>query len=201
MKHILYFILIITCCKVQAQQNEDFKKVSDYFKFHKKAIAEDFENQIKTEKNLIQKVMLESTMLDFAKRMDSMENNSYTYALIASKNKEVLKPKQIKIKKQNKKIEDNIASYPGGFQALRQEIHDIFYYSARHETPVSYETKVKFQVNADGYITNVTAEGENSVFNKQAEIAIYRLQHPFIPQYKDGYPIKSWFSLPIKMTF
>ena len=201
LKYILSFFVFIAFCKINAQQNDDFKQVSDYFTYHKKAIADEFKTQIKNEKNLTSQFMLKSTMEDFAKRLDSTENVSFTYALIATKNKETLKPKEAKIKKIDKKLEDSSVSYPGGLNALREEIHTTFYYDAKHNTPINFVAKVKFLVDVDGYVKNVVAEGENSVFNKQAEIAVYRLRHPFTPKYKDGYPVKSWFTLPIKMSF
>lgn len=62
-------------------------------------------------------------------------------------------------------------------------------------------TTVKFIVEPDGSLSNISAKGENQSFNEEAELAVKAIQVKWIPGEVNGTKIKSLYSMPIKMSF
>ena len=60
-------------------------------------------------------------------------------------------------------------------------------------------TTVKFIVEPDGSLSNISAKGENQSFNEEAELAVKAIQVKWIPGEVNGTKIKSLYSTPIKM--
>ena len=60
-------------------------------------------------------------------------------------------------------------------------------------------TTVKFIVEPDGSLSNISAKGENQSFNEEAELAVKAIQVKWIPGEVNGTKIKSLYSMPIKM--
>ena len=60
-------------------------------------------------------------------------------------------------------------------------------------------TTVKFIVEPDGSLSNISAKGENQSFNEEAELAVKTIQVKWIPGEVNGTKIKSFYSMPIKM--
>ena len=60
-------------------------------------------------------------------------------------------------------------------------------------------TIVKFIVEPDGSLSNISAKGENQSFNEEAELAVKAIQVKWIPGEVNGIKIKSLYSMPIKM--
>ena len=60
-------------------------------------------------------------------------------------------------------------------------------------------TIVKFIVEPDGSLSNISAKGENQSFNEEAELAVKAIQVKWIPGEVNGTKIKSLYSMPIKM--
>lgn len=211
--------MLINSC-FYAQQNENFEEVKKYYDYHRYRISEELKVKFKEESNVIKKSQIENTFFDIMKKVDSAENNAYIQALITTKNKEDLKlifaekPKvktskktlYSRKKKKNKKssvVKSVIkeAQYPGGIDALRKELANSFYLSAIKEDLKNASTVISFIVEKDGSITYVKAEGEDAGFNTQAEIAVYRLKHKFIPANVNGKPEQFKFRIPLNMNF
>ena len=62
-------------------------------------------------------------------------------------------------------------------------------------------TTVKFIVEPDGSLSNISAKGENQSFNEEAELAVKTIQVKWIPGEANGKKIKSLYSMPIKMIY
>ena len=61
-------------------------------------------------------------------------------------------------------------------------------------------TTVKFIVEPDGSLSNISAKGENQSFNEEAELSVKAIQVKWIPGEVNGTKIKSLYSMPIKMS-
>ena len=62
-------------------------------------------------------------------------------------------------------------------------------------------TTVKFIVEPDGSLSNISAKGENQSFNEEAELAVKAIQVKWIPGEVNGTKIKSlYYNMPIKMS-
>ena len=61
-------------------------------------------------------------------------------------------------------------------------------------------TTVKFIVEPDGSLSNISAKGENQSFNEEAELAVKAIQVKWIPGEVNGTKIKSLYNMPIKMS-
>jgi len=62
-------------------------------------------------------------------------------------------------------------------------------------------TTVKFIVEPDGSLSNISAKGENQSFNEEAELAVKAIQVKWIPGEANGKKIRSLYSMPIKMIY
>ena len=62
-------------------------------------------------------------------------------------------------------------------------------------------TTVKFIVEPDGSLSNISAKGENQSFNEEAELAVKTIQVKWIPGEANGKKIKALYSMPIKMIY
>ena len=62
-------------------------------------------------------------------------------------------------------------------------------------------TTVKFIVEPDGSLSNISAKGENQSFNKEIERAVKSIQTKWIPSEANGKKIRSRMKFPIKMVF
>ena len=65
---------------------------------------------------------------------------------------------------------------------------------------IQLTTTVKFIVEPDGSLSNISAKGENQSFNEEAELAVKAIQVKWIPGEVNGTKIKSLYSMPIKMS-
>jgi len=59
---------------------------------------------------------------------------------------------------------------------------------------------VIFQVTSDGYIKNVIATGENTDFNTELELTLYKLEK-LTPRCLNGFTKTERYRLPVKMNF
>ena len=62
-------------------------------------------------------------------------------------------------------------------------------------------TTVKFIVEPDGSMSDISAKGENQSFNEEAELAVKAIQVKWIPGEANGKKIRSLYSMPIKMIY
>ena len=135
-------------------------------------------------------------------KLDSIENSAYLYALIKVKTREDLSSgKNSAIDKLNplKNNLDRQAEYPGGFVAMRNQIAELFYQKALLSAGKTFSTQVVFEVDQNGNVTNVLAEGPFAGFNKQAMIAMYLLPDKFSPARLDGKAIPYRFRFPLSL--
>ena len=62
-------------------------------------------------------------------------------------------------------------------------------------------TTVKFIVEPDGSLSNISAKGENQSFNEEAELAVKAIQVKWIPGEANGNKIRSLYSMPMNMIY
>ena len=96
---------------------------------------------------------------------------------------------------------EKTADYPGGMNALRKEVAQLFYGGGVFSETGNIKTNVAFIVEKDGTISDVKAEGDNFTFNRQAEIALYSVSEKFSPAYTNGNPVRYRFRLPLVLNF
>lgn len=196
-----------------AQQNEEFLKVKQYFDYQRFIINKKMKTQFEKEPNLKKKIQIQDSFYQLMAKIDSVENKNYIYALIVVKNRESLgklfpqkKEKDTKFQEPpmpmpTEKIVQQDAIYPGGEEALREEVAGLFYFDGIREDVSSATANVTFMVEKNGEISHVKARGEDSAFNTQAEIAVYRLRYKFTPAYVNGNPVRYQFKIPLTMNF
>lgn len=168
----------------------------------------EFKKKFDAETNTFTKAAIKQDYLLFMKKMDSIENVAMIGALLKVKNLEDLK----KINNQSDKVElsntqskgitavSKNADYPGGINALRQEIAQIFYTPGVYSETKTIKANVDFIVEKDGSISNVNAQGDNFTFNRQAEIALYSIPEKFSPATINGESVRFSFKLPLTMN-
>ncbi|WP_251172432.1 energy transducer TonB [Chryseobacterium muglaense] len=199
----LLFILISTFCF--SQQTEDFKMVKNYYNQHRTMLNTEFKKKFDAEQNPLYKSAVKNDFLFFMKKMDSIENVALIAALLKVKNLEDLKKIRSKTVSPSKQDFSNsiekTADYPGGINALRKEVAQLFYGGGVFSETGNLKTNVAFIVEKDGTISDVKAEGDNFTFNRQAEIALYSVSEKFSPAYTNGNPVRYRFRLPLVLNF
>lgn len=204
---LLIFLFLNTFISGFAQQNEEFRMICGYYDQQRRIISQEFDKKIEREPLPIGKIMLKKDRDYFMLKMDSIQNTVLTAALIQVKIKEDLLRITNTVSPQNSKAESEksegykSAEYPGGMNELRKEIGEIFYFDAVHTGASKLSANINFVVERDGSISGVKASGENPVFNRQAEIAVYRLSEKFIPAKLDGESVRSYFRIPFIINF
>ena len=61
-------------------------------------------------------------------------------------------------------------------------------------------TTVKFIVEPDGSLSNISAKGENQSFNEEVERAVKSIQTKWIPAEVKGEKVRSKYYVPVKIT-
>ncbi|MBK1894559.1 hypothetical protein JHL15_02175 [Chryseobacterium sp. YIM B02567] len=168
----------------------------------------EFKKKFDAETGNFQKASIKQDFLLFMKKMDSIENVALIGALLRVKNTEDLSRLQLENKKTFPEkltevfpITDQSADYPGGMNALRQEVAHLFYIDGVFSDTKIVKANVAFIVEKDGSISNVEAQGDNFTFNRQAQIALYSLSEKFSPAIINGDPVRYRFKLPLTMNF
>ncbi|WP_265428923.1 energy transducer TonB [Chryseobacterium sp. YIM B08800] len=179
--------------------------VKNYYNQHRTMLNTEFKKKFDAEKNPLHKVAVKNDFLFFMKKMDSIENVALIAALLKVKNLEDLKKinsKTALLSQQDfPKLIERTADYPGGINALRKEVAQLFYGDGVFSETGNLKTNVAFIVEKDGTISNVKAEGDNFTFNRQAEIALYSVSEKFSPAYTNGNPVRYRFRLPLVLNF
>lgn len=197
------FCLISSFCF--SQQTEDFKLVKNYYNNHRSMLGTEFKKKFNAEPNTFNKSAIKNDFLFFMKKMDSIENVALIGALLKVKNIEDL----AKIQKKNIQTQDSselisttdkTAAYPGGVDALRKEVVNLFYSEGVYSNIKTIKTNVAFIVEKDGSISNVQAQGDNFTFNRQAEIALYSISSKFSPATINGDAVRFRFKLPLTLN-
>lgn len=170
-------------------------------------LGKEFRKKFDAETNNYHKASIKQDYLLFMHKMDSIENVALTGALLKTKNMEDLEKLKLLSKSLPTEatnvpsvIIDQVADYPGGINELRKEVADLFYLGGVYSDIKTVKTNVGFIVERDGHISNVKAEGDNSTFNRQAEIALYSISQKFSPAIVNGNPVRYRFRLPLTMN-
>ncbi len=196
------FCLISSFCF--SQQIEEFKNVKNYYNHHRVLINNEFQKKYRTEPNIASKDAIKKDFLLFMKKMDSIENVALIGALLKVKNLEDLNKIQTKTSNSENQPDmsatDKAADYPGGINALRQEVANLFYSDGVYAEEKTVKTDVAFIVEKDGSISNVHAQGNNFTFNRQAEIALYSISEKFSPATLKGNTVRYRFRLPLTIN-
>ncbi|WP_408089834.1 energy transducer TonB [Chryseobacterium terrae] len=180
--------------------------VKHYYNQHRTMLNTEFKKKFDAEKNPLHKAAVKNDFLFFMKKMDSIENVALIAALLKVKNLEDLKKISSKtipsLQQQDFPLSiEKTADYPGGINALRKEVAQLFYGDGVFSETGNLKTNVAFIVEKDGTISNVKAEGDNFTFNRQAEIALYSISEKFSPAYNNGNPVRYRFRLPLVLNF
>lgn len=205
MKYFIFFFINLSAI-LFSQQTEDFRSVKTYYNQHRNMLNQEFKKKFDKEQNNFVKIGIKNDFQLFMRKMDSIENIALVGALLKTKNLEDLgRFKSVKSNIQNnqeiaQKIDKN-ADYPGGINALRQEVANLFYSDGVYTDVKDLKTQVAFIVEKDGSISHVKAEGDNFTFNRQAEIALYSVVEKFSPAYINGNSVRSRFRLPLSLKF
>lgn len=203
MKYFLFFFTILAA-PLFSQQTDDFRSVKTYYNQHRSMLNQEFKKKFDKEQNTFVKASIKNDFQFFMKKMDSIENVALIGALLKTKNLEDLQHfKGSGLNPSNNhdlpKTIDKNADYPGGINALRQEVANLFYSEGVFSEIKDVKTQVAFVVEKDGSISNVKAEGENFTLNRQAEIALYSVAEKFSPSFINGIPVRSRFRLPLSL--
>lgn len=206
---IIYVLGICFSIMAYSQQNPEFSLVKKNFDSKREQIILAFKHEL--EKPYSQKDIdiMKVDFIEFMTKLDSIQNSAYLDALIAVKNREDLEgiekndlPKTVSKSKEipNEKGKKTTPEYPGGIDGLRRQISEQFYYNAlQHATKLS--SQITFVVEENGDISHVKAMGDDPIFNRQAEIAVYTLSDKFSPATINGVPVKYRYRLPLSMNF
>lgn len=199
----LFCIVSSLCFSLQA---EEFRNVKNYYNNHRQLLNHEFKKKYDAETNTLSKNAIKGDFVFFMKKMDSIENVALIGALLKVKNMEDLGKIQNRGMSSNNHtdlipITEKSADYPGGINALRQEVADLFYTDGVCAEEKTVKAHVAFIVEKDGTISNVQAQGDNFTFNRQAEIALYSVSEKFAPAVFKGSTVRYRFKLPLTMTF
>lgn len=200
MKTISVTIFLVIFSFGFSQQNDEFKRVKMYFDSQKQLIDTEFQKKYNSETNLFVKENLKKDYNYFIQKIDSVRNVAYLGALIRVKNNEGLK----NINAKNEEIEfQNVETpeFPNGINSLREKVAELFYSDGMITGGKELNTLVKFVVEKDGSLSEISANGEIPAFNKQAEIALYLLPYKFKPGTINGNAVRYMFKLPIRMRW
>lgn len=92
-----------------------------------------------------------------------------------------------------------VAQFPGGINAFRNNILQLFNNSKIHTTGL-VKSEIHLIISEDGTVTDINIIGNNKSFNKELERVIKRLSKTkWEPAKIDGKPVKFRFKLPIAL--
>lgn len=206
LKIVFFCLFVVSFQGMFAQQNEEFRTVKNYFDHQRLLLADTFRTEAAKTDDKDMLLVMKKDFLVFMEKLDSIQNVSLINALIKVKNRESLEKiknpqsnfPEKKVEELNKKLAPN---YPGGAETLRKTIANLFYFDANLPEISTLTSEINFSVTKAGYITNVIAFGENPVFNRQAEIAVYMLPDKFT--FGQDIPTEATynFRMPLTMNF
>ncbi|MCU7543397.1 energy transducer TonB [Riemerella anatipestifer] len=98
-------------------------------------------------------------------------------------------------------VVDEDAVFMGGIDSFRAQVGENFDYEAMAGEEGLVKAMVTFVVERDGTITNVKAEGQTNMFNKEAEKAIKSVKGKWTPAKIKGEAVRSYFRIPVSIKF
>lgn len=206
-KKLLCLLLLSVLNFISAQQNEEFFSVKKYFDQQRSLLNIELRKRFNDEENLAEKLNIKNDFVQYMTKMDSIENTAFINALIKVKNREDIDRLDFgnfpssDLNNPAKSELSSEAEYPGGINNLRSQLRNLFYPEAVYPNEKHLKTNVVFVVEQDGYVSTVRAEGDNSTFNRQAEIAMYQLPEKFNPAVLHAKTVRYRFCLPLAMDF
>ena len=207
-KKLLYLIFLFSIQFLFAQQNDEFKTVKEYYDVQRNRLVDAFKYEIQKQQDIPTLNSMEKDFSEFMMKLDSIQNVALLSALIKVKNREDLafisnqKKENSTISTSEKvSITEIPAEYPGGMNELRKQVSQIFYFDALLPDVSKISTNIHFIVEKDRTISAVRANGDNFVFNRQAEIAVYLLPEKFTPAFLNGEKVRYSFRVPLTMNF
>ena len=196
---------------VFSQQTKEFRDVKSFYNSKREQLGSAFKAEFVRTTSQTDRDLMKKDLEEFMVKLDSIENVALTTALIMVRNRE---DKNLYLQKnkevaqmaihdlKTKEAKESPASYPGGINELRKEIGGRFYFDAALlDSEKRLSADLFFIVEKDGSVSEVKAIGENFIFNRQAEIALYSVQNKFQPAQLNGVPVRYRFKLPISMNF
>ena len=171
--------------------------------FTEKVNAKSIDNTISDLKNLetIRPIVntdfsIEKTKSNLVKIIEPSENQSLNH--IEKQITDVSNPVNI--------AEENIVApeFPGGINEFRKLFVRNFDSSVFKGKEVgTIKTEINFTIETDGSVHNITAKGENEIFNKEAvkSVKLVTENIKWIPTTKDGKAVPYTFRLPMTMSF
>ncbi len=196
---------------ISAQQNTEFIGVKKEFDHKRAQIIQAFKQEFQKPYTQAQVENMKSDFLEFMSKLDSIENVAAINALVAVRTREDLEflDKNTIEPEEDKSIKtittstttESSAVYPGGMDKLRKQITELFYYSAIRNNPSKISSQITFIVERDGSISHVKATGEDAIFNRQAQIAMYMLPEKFSPAKVGNSTVRYRFRMPLTMNF
>ena len=92
------------------------------------------------------------------------------------------------------------AEYPGGINAFRQKFMQTFKYE-RVKGKGQIKSEVRFVIDKQGSITEITTLGDNESMNKEMERTIKKISKTkWEPAKLDGKPVRFRYRLPITIS-
>jgi|GEM_PF-1432741 len=94
------------------------------------------------------------------------------------------------------------AEFSGGVENFKNLFSRFFDTSSLSESSGNFATIIHIDIDADGSVDNIKAEGDNSSFNRLAVRAAKRAvkRGSWSPATENGSPIKSTFLFPVQMN-
>lgn len=101
------------------------------------------------------------------------------------------------------KLEQVPAEFPGGANALRQLVGTNFDTSVLNGDEGVLKTTINLNIDENGNVSNVAAEGENQKFNAEAVRAFTTANEGKVwkPATENGQAVKSVYKVPLTMVF
>lgn len=200
----LYLLLVFFCQFISAQTEPEFVTVKEKFGKIHQILDDDLKRLYhQTEKQEDKKQLLAQYEL-YKHQIDSAQNTENIYALVAYKTRKLVDKfvtKQQKNLAKNSNLQTQEANYPGGISELRNELSQKVYVTDLDRFGHQLETLISFDVEPNGSVWVHETQGPNTFFNRQAEIAVYGLQHRFQPAIVAGRYVSSRFKMPLKLIF
>lgn len=95
-----------------------------------------------------------------------------------------------------------LPQFPNGINAYRSLLASAFDTSVLKRTTGTIRTTIYFNINEDGKISDIRAEGNNETFNREAERAVASTQdRVWTPAMENGKPVIYRFMMPLTMAF
>ncbi|GAB0154896.1 hypothetical protein CHRYSEOSP005_01560 [Chryseobacterium sp. Alg-005] len=119
-------------------------------------------------------------------------------ALAFSQENGHVKPDESNIKRPLSESESP-AEFPGGLNAFRMNISKNLNSSSFDSVSGTIKSDIKFKINTDGKIQDITATGSNVAFNNEMIKAIKSIKTKWKPAISNGQPVSQWVSFPMIM--